>query len=1313
MVRKKLFDALLGEEGVFTKDDFTYMRVQEVVSQLNAIIEEVVDDADVGYLLSMAIGDIEIGQDMLNHDTAGMIVDLRSLGVAIEDIELAALNSDNVSEFTEKLKSLKEEAAGTSSEVEEVPKTVDDYVKEIAKMESEISTVEKLLKSIEDGDAITFDDLWGLKDSHPELLFLIGDVKALESALKDLKTADELSKAQSFTRWLLNSEDVAKNSPFSEAFTGAEGAVTTLQELRNIAMDNNNPDLLMSIDDWLQRITQDAMDAGKEIERISGRLTDFGTAQETANTMSKIQSLVAQLDPTNKNYSAASAMAARAALEELVPGLAGMDIYGAQGQYGGHVNYTNEMYIAVAKQYLEDLQKQIDATAQEYDVMTDAEAEAARKAAEAAEEMEKAMKQLRESVQAAREELEAGRAGQFGFGEQINTLMDALQNGDVVSAWTSMSKSMQSGIEKTYPQLVQAIRAVEVATGDASEEQAELSKQLANAKWQASIRTFTETATAIKGLGNYTVTATDAYAKFYSEAEKAVKAQDEYEKATQKSAEGTEVIADDVKELASFLGYVTPDALLQDWDQVGPRLSQALAEGEDALNRLNEAAFINITGTSSVDFSNLMNGLVTVQDVADETVQKLLATGQFQIETRDLKQEMDVWEWAGLFNGGFVKKTALGQAQFLVPTGNNPLKGKSSTPTANTGKKSGGGGGGGGGGGNKNSMTEVERMIDRQNQIQAIQGHTKNLYSAQASYYGQTGELQGVIKYTEKEIDALKRQNETLRANIDELEPWLDKKKAEIAALKTTDSAYEEVSDDLKKLQDQHQKYTIELINNQAEVDKLTKAIKEQRDTIRSMQIDLRNLVLQAIKDREELNNRMLQGTIQTENTILDLIQKRYEKERDLILDNANKQIEALQKERDLLDEQLQLRKEQAEEEDKATKLAELEAKYARISADPTRRKEALEIQRDINDLRKEMAWDVAEKEVKAQQDSIDQQISSIEDYKAEVESYYEDLFKHPQKLIEEMRTIIMQTDEEIVEWLKQNSEDYADKTEATQTDMVNKWKSMLSDMRGELELYWDEVESIIAQGDDAIIQFLKDNTASYREAGKLQAEAYVDEWTKKIDDLRLALQIVNGDAEPADYQYIAPNEGDGKGGSGGTSGGGATASSSTTNAGTSAGGNKKWHVHGTDPMGRKQIFGPTYETEAEAEAAVIKATRLGWTDPYISAYAKGGLAKRTGLAWLDGSPSDPERLLSPYQTSLFESLVESLTTMARVSAGDMPFFGNNVGGAAGAYNVGDITVNVDKLETDEDYEEIANHVFAAIMNRLNRGSVVGGIRLV
>ena len=143
----------------------------------------------------------------------------------------------------------------------------------------------------------------------------------------------------------------------------------------------------------------------------------------------------------------------------------------------------------------------------------------------------------------------------------------------------------------------------------------------------------------------------------------------------------------------------------------------------------------------------------------------------------------------------------------------------------------------------------------------------------------------------------------------------------------------------------------------------------------------LRNTILEAIKDREALNERMLEGTITTENTILGLIQKRYEKERDMILDNAQKQIDALKEERDLLSEQLQLRKEQEEMEDKTAKLADLESKYARITADPTRRNEALSIQKQIEELRREMSWDTAERELKSQQENLDKQISSIEDY--------------------------------------------------------------------------------------------------------------------------------------------------------------------------------------------------------------------------------------------------------------------------------------------------------------------------------------------
>lgn len=57
------------------------------------------------------------------------------------------------------------------------------------------------------------------------------------------------------------------------------------------------------------------------------------------------------------------------------------------------------------------------------------------------------------------------------------------------------------------------------------------------------------------------------------------------------------------------------------------------------------------------------------------------------------------------------------------------------------------------------------------------------------------------------------------------------------------------------------------------------------------------------------------------ENTILDLIKRRYEIERDEILDATNRRIEALERESDELEKQLNLRKKMADQEDKQTKL--------------------------------------------------------------------------------------------------------------------------------------------------------------------------------------------------------------------------------------------------------------------------------------------------------------------------------------------------------------------------------------------------------
>lgn len=348
------------------------------------------------------------------------------------------------------------------------------------------------------------------------------------------------------------------------------------------------------------------------------------------------------------------------------------------------------------------------------------------------------------------------------------------------------------------------------------------------------------------------------------------------------------------------------------------------------------------------------------------------------------------------------------------------------------------------------------------------------------------------------------------------------------------------------------------------------------------------------------------------------------------------------------------------------------------------------------------MAWDVAEQEVKAQQDAIDDQITSIDDYMEYIENYYEELFKHPTKLIEEMRDLMKKSDDEIIEWLKQNSEDFATSTEATQTDMVNGWQDMLGDMHGSIESYWDEVESIIAQGDDAIIAFLKENSADYREAGKLQAEAYVDQWKEQLENLRNAHKKVVEEISSANYSTVTPGTGSGGGSNSGSGGSGAA---------------KKYYRY-TDVKGNAGKA-DTYE----AAVAAIRNSALGLGSSSaigqgvrqriseIEYYKLGGMNTTTGLAWLDGTKRRPERILSPYQTELFEDMVASLHKINTLRVSSMPAYVGDATERPSSVSFGDIVINVDKLSEDNDYEAAAQKLLDSMLEKMNRSAVVGGIR--
>ena len=313
-------------------------------------------------------------------------------------------------------------------------------------------------------------------------------------------------------------------------------------------------------------------------------------------------------------------------------------------------------------------------------------------------------------------------------------------------------------------------------------------------------------------------------------------------------------------------------------------------------------------------------------------------------------------------------------------------------------------------------------------------------------------------------------------------------------------------------------------------------------------------------------------------------------------------------------------------------------------------------------------------------------------------------MFEHPEKLIAEMQEIMKGTDEQIIAWLKKNSEEYKNATVNAQKDMVNGWQQTLDDTRGYTKTYWDEVQSIIAKGDNAIISFLKKNSEEYKNASKQQAAAYVDEWKKQLEDLKKAHQAVTDQVKETKYDVIEPDAEPDKG-----------TSESKSSSGYSVRGTK-WAYKD----GKKGASSRVYETFSSQTSAKNWANRRSgkvigdylYGSLSVSKYAQGGLADYTGLAWLDGSKSRPERVLSPVQTELFESMVKSLEEMAKVRMPMMPYaYGNNTASAS-SVSVGDIIVNVDKLDSDQDYEEMAEKVFDYLMETLNRGAVVGGIRV-
>jgi len=219
-----------------------------------------------------------------------------------------------------------------------------------------------------------------------------------------------------------------------------------------------------------------------------------------------------------------------------------------------------------------------------------------------------------------------------------------------------------------------------------------------------------------------------------------------------------------------------------------------------------------------------------------------------------------------------------------------------------------------------------------------------------------------------------------------------------------------------------------------------------------------------------------------------------------------------------------------------------------------------------------------------------------------------------------------------------------------------------------------------------------------------------VDEWKKQLDDLHKALAAAFT-IEPQSYTITDPGNGGGGSRGGGGGGGGTTPPRES---------DKYFEIY--DDKG----FRTNYVVKAQNKDDAKKKVKEKLGNNYFASesglsskpkwatkvFKQGGIADFTGPAWLDGSPMNPERVLSPYQTELFETMVQALEKISTVNVPSMPNFGGMHTGNSNTVSVGDIIVNVDNLDTDDDYEELADRVSSVLMDRIGKTAVIGGLRI-
>lgn len=658
-------------------------------------------------------------------------------------------------------------------------------------------------------------------------------------------------------------------------------------------------------------------------------------------------------------------------------------------------------------------------------------------------------------------------------------------------------------------------------------------------------------------------------------------------------------------------------------------IAKAADGSTEAFMRLQEAAFIEVIGSSSADFSAVQNGLYATEAEAINAMNALQAAGMGTVEYITLP--VDATEMVAVPDGlgGFKLHPQTIKANTTVAVW-KPAK---SAPTTSTKKSSGGSKSGGGGsktGASNYASKKTQKNLDQADSMVGVHNPALNIIRLKENYHSQRGETASLASYTQLEAEYLKRQNSIILSEMRYLEDEAHRYTQIMDNTRAGSSKFTKAQTDYTAIAEKLDDYNSTLIENKTRIAEITQELKDYQEQMRQTTITVQDTIRETIQARIDYQRSIRDATVDMEDTIREAIEARYEREKDLAIETLEKKRDAIQQEIDSIDKLIEEREKLFEKEEDENEIAELQAKIARIAADPTRQKELMELQEELAEKQKDLAMKRWKEDLQAQKDLLTQQQTEIDEGIDKIEEDYENLLNNPKQIIAEMEAVISEADDMIVLWLSKNMDEFTTYTQNKQDQVKESWRETLDAMRGYTETYNSQIAQIMGWSSGDIISWLSKMDPTFATSTQEQKESMLYNWASMLDD---------------------------------------------------------WRVQDTEAI--RNI------------------------DPYIDPF----WVTSTGIENHETQSGLYDYLVERGRTSTNDYLWDDMNDIAREMRyinipGLTSINTSDVFGGTGEVTVGTINVNVESLNEDQDYQELARRIGEALNEELRNTGTVGGLKL-